>query len=194
MRGYFAIGIERVSKPGNIGNLIRTAHGFGAAFVFAIRPNYKADPGGEITRAYSDTARSADSLPYYEYESIDQLVLPKGCRLIGVELTDEAIDLPSFRHPLRAVYLLGAERIGLSAETLTRCHHVVRIPTQFSLNVATTGAIVMYDRLISYGRFAPRPVRAGAPIEGLPEHVHGGPLVRASRKGGSKGGNEGKSA
>jgi len=38
MRGYFAIGIEGVSKAGNMGNLIRTAHGFGAAFVFTIAP------------------------------------------------------------------------------------------------------------------------------------------------------------
>ncbi len=173
MRGYFAIGIERVSKPGNIGNLIRTAHGFGAAFVFAIRPNYKTDPGPEITRAFSDTARSAESLPYYEYDSIDALVLPKGCRLVGVEITDEAIDLPSFRHPPRAAYILGGERLGLSEETVARCDFVVKIPTRFSLNVATAGAILMYDRLISYGRFPPRPVRTGGPTEKPPPHVHG---------------------
>ncbi len=184
MRGYFAIGIERVSKPGNIGNLIRTAHGFGAAFVFAIRPNFRTDPGPEIAKAYSDTARSADSMPWFEVASIDEMPLPRGCRLVGVEITDEAIDLPSFRHPLRAAYILGAERFGLSQETLARCHHVIRIPTKFSLNVATTGAIVMYDRLISYGRFAPRPVRAGGPTEALPEHVHGGPMLRRSGNGG----------
>ena len=178
MRGYFAIGIERASKPGNIGNLIRTAHGFGAAFVFAVRPNFRGDPGPEIARAHSDTAKSADAMPFFELASIDEMPLPKGCRLIGVEITDEAIDLPSFRHPLRAAYILGAERFGLSEETLARCHHVVRIPTKFSLNVATTGAIVMYDRLISRGRFAPRPVRAGGPTEELPAHVHGGPPAR----------------
>ncbi len=31
----------------------------------------------------------------------------------------------------------------------------------------------MYDRLISYGRFAPRPVRTGGPTEKPPPHVHG---------------------
>ncbi|GIX17245.1 MAG: rRNA methyltransferase [Rhodothalassiaceae bacterium] len=187
MRGYFAIGIERVSKPGNVGNLIRTAHGFGAAFVFAIRPNYRTDPGPEIAKAFSDTARSADSLPYYEYGSIDELVLPKGCRLVGVEITDDAIDLPSFRHPVRAAYILGGERLGLSAETLARCDFVVKIPTRFSLNVATAGAILMYDRLISYGRFAPRPVRAGGPSEELPEHVHGDVRFRRHLAGGGNG-------
>tara|TARA_Y100000588_G_C13469038_1_gene591741 strand:+ start:388 stop:540 length:153 start_codon:yes stop_codon:yes gene_type:complete len=36
MRGYFGIGIEKVSKPMNAGNLFRTAHGFGARFIFTI--------------------------------------------------------------------------------------------------------------------------------------------------------------
>ncbi len=191
MRGYFAIGIERVSKPGNIGNLIRTAQGFGAAFVFAVRPNFRTDPGPEIARAYSDTAKSVEAMPYFEVATIDEMPLPLGCRLIGIEISDEAIDLPSFRHPRRAAYILGAERFGLSEETLARCHHVIRIPTKFSLNVATTGAIVMYDRLTSLGRFAPRPVRPGAPTEELPAHVHGGPVVR---RGGKDGGKRGEKA
>ena len=36
MRGYFGIGIEGVSKPMNLGSLMRTAHAFGASFCFAI--------------------------------------------------------------------------------------------------------------------------------------------------------------
>jgi hypothetical protein len=34
--------------------------------------------------------------------------------LIGVELIDEAILLPSFRHPLNAAYVFGPERSALS--------------------------------------------------------------------------------
>ena len=36
MRGYFAIGAERISKPMNLGNLLRSAHAFGAKFFFTI--------------------------------------------------------------------------------------------------------------------------------------------------------------
>jgi len=35
-RGYFGIGVEGISKPMNAGNLFRTAHAFGASFVFTI--------------------------------------------------------------------------------------------------------------------------------------------------------------
>ena len=55
---------------------------------------------------------------------------------------------------------------------------VGKIPTRFCINVAMAGAIVMYDRVRSLGRFAPRPVAeggAGSPIE---KHIHGGPKLR----------------
>ena len=83
--------------------------------------------------------------------------LPRGCSLVGVEILDEAADLPSFPHPLQAAYVLGPERGALTPELAARCQHLVRIPSAFSLNVATAGAIVMYDRLRSLGRFGSRP-------------------------------------
>lgn len=92
-----------------------------------------------------------------------QLKLPRGCQLVGVELVDDAIELPSFRHPLQAAYVFGPERGNLSPELLARCDHVVRIPTRFCINLAVAGAIVMYDRMICLGRFAERPVRTGGP-------------------------------
>src|SRR6476619_8284535 len=93
----------------------------------------------------------------------------KGCSLVGVEILDQAADLPSFLHPLRAAYVLGPERGALTPELAARCQHLVRIPTAFSLNVATPDAIVMYDRLRSLGRFASRPVAGGSPPEPVPE-------------------------
>ena len=55
----------------------------------------------------------------------------------------------------------GVVPVSLSASVLERCAHVVRIPTSFCVNVAMAGAIVMYDRATTLGRFAPRPLRPG---------------------------------
>lgn len=173
MRGYFAIGIDGVSKPGNMGNLIRTAHGFGAAFVFAIQPKYGAEEVHSLAQAGTDTSKTAEHIPFFEYDGIDDLTLPQGCQLVGIEITDEATELPSFRHPAKAAYILGSERFSLSPEIIARCHHVIKIPTKFSLNVATAGAIVMYDRHACYGRYAERPVTPSGQATPLPEHVHG---------------------
>lgn len=181
MRGYFAIGIDGVSKPGNMGNLIRTAHGFGAAFVFAIQPKYDSEESGSLTKIGTDTSKTASHVPFYEYSGLDELTLPRGCQLVGIEITDEATELPSFRHPQKAAYILGSERLSLSPEIIARCDHVIKIPTKFSLNVATAGAIVMYDRHACFGRYAERPVTPSGEAIPQPEHVQGKQLVRKKK-------------
>ena len=109
------------------------------------------------------------------------MVLPKGCRLVGVELTDDAVELPSFQHPLHAAYVLGPERGSLSPEMVARCDFVIKIPTKFCLNVGMAGVVVMYDRLMSRGKFAARPVRPGGPTETADTHRHGGPVFRGGQ-------------
>jgi len=156
-RGFFGIGAERISKALNLGNLMRSAHGFGASFTFTIGADYQA------LEARADTSKGAQHLPHYNWASPAELVLPKGCRLVGVELLEEAIDLPSFQHPKCAAYVLGPERGSLSPEIVARCDYVVRIPTSFCVNLAMAGAIVMYDRMRALGRFAPRPLVEGGP-------------------------------
>lgn len=173
MRGYFAIGVERISKPGNVGNLVRTAHAFGASFFFAI------DPAPDVYEVNCvDTSDAASHLPIYMYDTLEHFTLPQDCALVGVELTDDAVELPSFRHPLRAAYVLGAERGSLTPELQARCAHIVKIPTKFCVNVGIAGALVIYDRMISLGRFAERPVRPGGPLEDRAAHVHGQAVIR----------------
>ncbi len=178
MRGYFSIGIEGVSKAGNMGNLIRTAHGFGAAFVFTIAQKMKQKDAMALAQEISDTSKTPDHIPYYEFDRVEDLLLPKGCQLVGVEITDDALEMPSFRHPLKAAYILGSEMFSVSAKTLKKCDHVIKIPTKFSLNVATAGAIVMYDRLLCYGKFRARPVTTSGKAPEMAPHVQGMPRQR----------------
>lgn len=167
LKGYFGVGVERISKPMNLGNLFRSAHAFGASFLFTINADYSR------LRARSDTSVASASLPTYSYDDPAELDLPSGCQLIGVELTDDAVDLPSFRHPKQAAYVFGPERGALSPDVIKRCEFVVKIPTKFCINLASAGAVVMYDRMISLGRFAERPVTAHGGASDAPVHVHG---------------------
>lgn len=173
-RGYFGLGAEGVSKSANMGALLRTGHAFGASFCFSLGAGWDA----RAARS-ADTADTPGQVPLWRFGTVADMVLPQGCVLVGVELLDEAVELPSFRHPLNAAYVLGPERSGLSAATVARCKHVVRIPTRFALNLAVAGAIVLYDRLLQHGRFAPRPVGSGGPVEALEEpRGHGDPVFR----------------
>lgn len=158
MRGYFGIGAEQISKPMNLGALMRTAHAFGASFFFTISAHPK------VREVYqSDTSKSFDHMPYYPCANLGEMRLPKGCALVGVELTDDAVELPHFQHPQAAAYVLGRERGSLSPELLAACAHVVKIPTKFCVNVGLAGAIVMYDRLIALGGYPARPIMPGGP-------------------------------
>jgi tRNA G18 (ribose-2'-O)-methylase SpoU len=166
MRGYFGIGAEEISKPMNVGALMRTAHAFGASFFFTVN----AAPKVRETRL-SDTSDATDALPYYAWASVDELRLPKGCALVGVELTDDAVELPVFRHPHAAAYVLGRERGALSEQMIAACDHVVRIPTRFCINVALAGALVMYDRVLSQGGYPARPIMPGGPVPAMTEKL-----------------------
>jgi tRNA G18 (ribose-2'-O)-methylase SpoU len=171
VRGYFGIGVDGISKPMNVGSLLRTAHAFGASFFFTL--NSPIDFAG--MRA-SDTSGAFGHVPFYAFDKASDLVLPDKTALVAVELIEGAVELPSFRHPLRAVYVLGREMGSVSDEVLARCDHVIKIPMKFCVNVGVAGAIVMYDRLLSMGRFADRPVRAGGP-DFAPKRAHKGQLV-----------------
>lgn len=143
-RGFFGIGIENSKTKVNLGTLWRSANLFNAAFIFTVKHRF--------TKQASDTMKSDRHIPMYSFTDIADMYehLPYNCQLVGVELTDNAIALPRFAHPERAVYLLGAEDHGLTKEAVEKCHHIIQIPSlkPFSMNVAVAGSIVMYDRFI----------------------------------------------
>ena len=111
-RGYFGIGIYGAKYGSNVGTLWRSAHLMQAGFIFTIGRRYTPVP--------SDTHKSWRQVPLFEYDTFDQFraALPKGARLVGVELTGRSIPLPEYTHPACAVYLLGAEDHGLPQEVL----------------------------------------------------------------------------
>src|ERR1700683_2088469 len=141
MRGYFAVGVDGISKPMNLGNLLRISHAFGASFFFTI------DGKVRLSDAQSDTSQAEGHLPIYDFATAAEFRLPLDCRIVGVEITDDAVDLPRFRHPLRAAYVFGSERMSLSAATLAACEFVVKIPTKFSINVGMAGGLRLFYRV-----------------------------------------------
>ena len=173
MRGYFGVGVDGISKPMNLGNLVRIAHAFDASFFFSIAPRLK------LSDAQSDTSNAQGQIPFYSFAEPADFRLPLGCRLVGVEITDDAVELPRFRHPQRAAYVFGAERFSLSPKVLKACEFVVKIPTRFSINVGMAGAIILYDRLLQMGGYPARPVKAGGAGAPLPPlHTWGAPLAK----------------
>lgn len=144
MRGYYSLGIENVKTATNVGTLWRSAKIFNAAYIFTI--------GRRCKEQKSDTTKAPRHIPFYQFRDFDQFYenMPYDCKLIGIEIDVRARPLSNFTHPDRAIYLLGAEDLGLSKETLNRCHAIIQLPGEHCLNVAVAGSIVMYDRIAKY--------------------------------------------
>ncbi len=143
---YFGIGIQNGKTPENLGTLWRTAQNMGASFIFTIGHRYESQS--------CDTHKAVKSIPYFHYKDFDDFYdhLPKGARIVGVEMTEEAQDLEAFHHPKRCVYLLGAEDHGLTKVAIEKAHLLVKFNSVKSLNVAVAGSIILYDRSLSKPR------------------------------------------
>ena len=141
-RGFFAIGVYHPKCGANIGTLWRSANLYGAAFLFTIGRRYQ--------RQSSDTMKTDLHVPLYHYTTMDECLahLPLGAQTVGIELHSRARPLAQYGHPLRAVYLLGAEDHGLPPDMIERCHSVVQIESALprSMNVAAAGSVVMWHR------------------------------------------------
>ena len=124
----------------------RSAQNLGASFIFTI--------GNRYAKQACDTHNAVKAMPYFHYENFEEFYknLPKGARLVGVELTENAQPLETFNHPRRCVYLLGAEDHGLSNAAIDKSHFLVKFKSELSLNVSVAGSIVMYDRGINKPR------------------------------------------
>jgi tRNA G18 (ribose-2'-O)-methylase SpoU len=137
---YFEIGICNVKTPANLGTLWRSAYQLGAAGIFVI--------GKRFSRQCSDTVKAYTEIPLREYKDSDHFLScrPFDCLLVGVE--QGGVSLRRYSHPLRAMYLLGAEDNGLPKHVIAECNNLVSLESvnTNSYNVAVAGSIVMYHR------------------------------------------------
>lgn len=142
-RGYYEIGIFHTKSVANVGTLWRSAFQLGAVGIFTIGKRYPQQS--------SDTTKAYRHIPCREYLTFDNFInnRPFSCLLVGIEMG--GIPLAKFRHPDRAIYLLGAEDYGMPAHIKEHCNMLVSIESTRieSYNVAIAGSIVMYHRLIS---------------------------------------------
>ena len=142
---YFGIGIYKPKTSENIGTLWRTALIYKASFIFIIGAKYKKK-SADILKAWS-------KIPLFQFETEEAFLatVPYSCQLIGIEMDKNAVPIKEFTHPNRAIYLLGSEDNGLPKTLKEKCHQLVCLPGDTSLNVAVAGSISIFDRVNKLG-------------------------------------------
>lgn len=140
--GYYGIAIYHPKRECNVGSILRTGDLWNAQYFATIGPRYR--------RQASDTTFASHNVPMFEYNSFQEFYdyLPLDTLLVGVELDQRAVPLESFTHPKRACYLLGAEDHGLPEQVLDKCHQLIKLPGDYSLNVSCCGTAVLWDRIV----------------------------------------------
>ncbi len=127
------LALWRISDPGNVGTLIRTAEAFGAAVALS---DGCADPTSP--KALRASAGSIWRVPLGSWGDLDgrriALVAHGGTPLASVDLSG------------RVTFLLGAERDGLPDDVARDVEATIPIVGAESLNVAVSGAVALYER------------------------------------------------
>jgi TrmH family RNA methyltransferase len=126
-----ALALWRVSDPGNVGTLLRSANAFGAGVMLS---EGCADPFGP--KALRAAMGSTFRVPLLDFELRDAVAL-----VVAGGTPLDKLDLGRY-----ATFVVGAEREGLPEEVLARCDARATIPVQSvdSLNVAMAGTIALY--------------------------------------------------
>ena len=130
--------LDKVSDPGNMGTIIRTALAF--SYDAIIVSKGCCDPYNE--KVVSASKGAIFLLPILHGELSEY---KDGRKVIVSSLTDKAIDETELKNDGPFVLVLGNEANGVSKETLSLADTVVKISINNidSLNVAIAGAILM---------------------------------------------------
>ena len=140
-RGYFGVAVWHPKTGVNIGTLWRSAAILDAAFIATIGKRYPPQS--------SDTIKAPRHTPLLHFPTPEDFWehIPYDCEPVAVEIHPRAKPLPQFRHPERAVYILGPEDGSLPELIVNRARRIVQIPGAYCYNLAVAGSIVLYDRM-----------------------------------------------
>jgi tRNA(Leu) C34 or U34 (ribose-2'-O)-methylase TrmL len=142
VRGYCGVGLYSPKNPINIGGASRAAACYGASFVAIQSPRVSM-------KSIQDTTKYWRHSPVLRVDNLKD-ILPYGCIPIAVDIIEGARNLVDFTHPERALYIFGPEDGTLGEDITSWCDHVIKIPTQFCMNLAATVNVVLYDRLAKH--------------------------------------------
>jgi len=130
----------------NVGAFFRTCDCFRVEKLYVT--GYTAFPP---RREISKTALGAEGWIPWEHADDPKLILQKlkkaKYRIVGLELTEDAVELRSYVPPEKICLIVGHEVLGVSKELLNLCDDVVQIPLlgkKESLNVSIAMGIALY--------------------------------------------------
>lgn len=138
---------DAIRTPENIGMCFRIADSFGVSKIY-LHENSPSIENRIVKKTARNTINQITHTTYSDFERIIQELKSEGHSIIGIEITDESIDIQDFdfkKHE-KIVLLLGSERGGI--QNINLLDASVAIPMygkNSSMNVVHSMAITLYE-------------------------------------------------
>ncbi len=138
---------DPIRTPENIGMCFRVAEGFGVAKVY-VHESSPFTNNRIVKRTARNTINQIDHGVYTDYLFLVAKLKEEGNTIIGIEVTDESIDINNydFTAHQKIVLLLGSERYGITH--IDVADTTVAIPMygrNSSMNVIHSLAVTLYE-------------------------------------------------
>lgn len=138
--GDLVVVLDRISSPGNLGTVIRSADAFGASGV--VVTGHAADPYDP--QAVRATTGSLFAVPVVRLPAPQ---VPQGLQAVGLDESGTT-DLHEVDLSRPTALVVGNEKSGLSQAWKDRCDVLARIPmggSASSLNAASAATVALYE-------------------------------------------------
>jgi 23S rRNA (guanosine2251-2'-O)-methyltransferase len=138
---------DAIRTPENIGMCFRVAESFGVSKIYLHESSPSID-NRVVKKTARNTLNQIEHETYGNYEALMRHLKEEGNTLVGIEITDESINIQDFdfKNSQKIVLLLGSERGGLSQ--VDHLDATVAIPMygrNSSMNVVHSMAITLYE-------------------------------------------------
>jgi len=143
--GLCTVVLSSVANPGNLGTILRTCDAVAVQWLILL--DRSSDP-------YDPTALRAAMGTHFSVRLVkatfDELAAWKRTRRLSMIGTSDRADQDYHRtrYPSKCILLMGSEREGLSAEMVSQCDRLVRIPMAGradSLNLSVATSVILYE-------------------------------------------------
>jgi tRNA (guanosine-2'-O-)-methyltransferase len=145
--GRLALVLDGLGTPANVGAIVRSAAAYRVEelWLAGATPDLSS-PG--VQRTALGTDRYVNGIRAASGAEAVAAARAGGYRVVGIELTDEAVPLHELALPDDVALVVGHEDHGLAKATVEACDDIAYLPMLGrvgSLNVATAAAIALYE-------------------------------------------------
>lgn len=149
-KGKAYIGLENCKTASNVGSSLRACHCYSAGLlaVSGNRVDKKKPAVTDTSKAYKNGVPLIYCNHILDCQPFDTELIVIDCLDSMHPYSWKKKTLTRFTHPKNCYYVFGAEDKGVSLDVMEKASAVIEIPTNFSMNLAATVNVVLYDRML----------------------------------------------